>query len=84
MCIRDRLAGVAGIIFSSRLISASPDAGRNTAFDVVTAVLMGGTSINGGQGNILGTMLGILTVSYTHLDVYKRQVQSSAGAMQGL
>ncbi len=35
------LAGVAGIIFSSRLISASPDAGRNTAFDVVTAVLMG-------------------------------------------
>ncbi|MEE0420881.1 MAG: ABC transporter permease [Lachnospiraceae bacterium] len=58
------LAGVAGIIFSSRLISASPDAGRNTAFDVVTAVLMGGTSINGGQGNILGTMLGILILNF--------------------
>lgn len=58
------LAGVAGIIFSSRLISASPDAGRNTAFDVVTAVLMGGTSINGGQGNIMGTMLGILILNF--------------------
>lgn len=58
------LSALAGIIFSSRLISASPDAGTNTAFDVVTAVLMGGTSINGGQGNILGTMLGILILNF--------------------
>lgn len=58
------LSAAAGIIFSSRLISASPDAGRNTAFDVVTAVLMGGTSINGGQGNILGTMLGIMILNF--------------------
>ena len=58
------LSALAGIIFSSRLISASPDAGTNTAFDVVTAVLLGGTSIAGGQGNIQGTIIGVLILNF--------------------
>lgn len=58
------LSALAGIMFSSRLISASPDAGTNTAFDVVTAVLLGGTSIAGGQGNIQGTIIGVLILNF--------------------
>ena len=58
------LAAFAGIIFSSRLISASPDAGDNTAFDVVTAALLGGTSIVGGKGNIPGTIIGVLIMNF--------------------
>ena len=58
------LSALAGIIFSSRLISASPDAGTNTAFDVVTAALLGGTSIAGGKGNIPGTIIGVLILNF--------------------
>ncbi|MEG2361771.1 MAG: ribose ABC transporter permease, partial [Christensenella sp.] len=36
----------------------------NTAFDVVTAVLLGGTSIAGGQGNIQGTIIGVLILNF--------------------
>ena len=58
------LSALAGIIFSSRLISASPDAGSNTAFDVVTAALLGGTSIVGGQGTVHGTIIGVMILNF--------------------
>ena len=58
------LAAIGGIIYSSRLISASPNAGTNTAFDIVTAVLLGGTSIVGGQGSIQGTIIGVLILNF--------------------
>ena len=58
------LSALAGILYSSRLISASPDAGANTSFDCVTAVLLGGTSIAGGKGNIQGTVLGIIILNF--------------------
>lgn len=58
------LSAFAGLIFASRLISATADAGTNTAFDVVTAVLLGGASITGGKGNILGTIIGVLILNF--------------------
>jgi ribose transport system permease protein len=36
--------------------------GRSTALDVITAVLVGGTSIFGGKGNVIGTVLGIFLI----------------------
>jgi ribose transport system permease protein len=50
----------AGILFASRLSNATPDAGTSTPLDVISAVLLGGTSIVGGQGRILGTVMGVI------------------------
>ena len=53
-------ASMAGLLFASRLSNATPDAGTSTPLDVISAVLLGGTSIVGGQGRILGTVMGVI------------------------
>jgi ribose/xylose/arabinose/galactoside ABC-type transport system permease subunit len=53
------LAAVAGVILASRLSSASPVAGMGYELDAIAAVVIGGTSLMGGRGNILGTVAGI-------------------------
>ncbi len=55
-------AAVAGIIFTSRVTTTRPDAGTGLELDVVAAVVFGGTSIFGGRGSILGTVLGVITI----------------------
>jgi len=57
------LAAVAALIFVSRVSTAKADAGLGTELDVITAVVLGGTSIYGGQGSILGTVLGLVLVT---------------------
>src|SRR5690606_2731875 len=56
------LAGVAvaigGLLLTARLESAGPSAGTGIELTVIAAVVIGGTSLFGGQGNILGTILG--------------------------
>jgi ribose/xylose/arabinose/galactoside ABC-type transport system permease subunit len=54
------LSGLAGIVLAGRLASASPGLGSGAEFDILTAVVLGGTSIYGGRGNILRTLLGAL------------------------
>lgn len=54
------LAGIAGIILTSRLGSAQPTAGTGYELDAIAAVILGGTSLAGGQGFILPTVLGAL------------------------
>ncbi len=56
------LAGVAGVIFTARVSSARSDAGIGTELDAITAVVLGGASISGGSGSIVGTLLGLLLV----------------------
>lgn len=56
------LAGVAGLIHTSRLDSATPDAGMSYELDSIAAVVIGGTSLSGGRGSILGTVLGCLII----------------------
>jgi rhamnose transport system permease protein len=58
-------AGLAGVIFVSRRNTAKADVGMGIELDVITAVVLGGTSIFGGRGNMLGTVLGILLVHET-------------------
>ena len=55
-------AGIAGIILLSRVESGQPSAGTGYEFDVLTAAVLGGVSINGGKGNILGTFIGVLII----------------------
>lgn len=56
------LVGFGSIITVGRLQTAQPWAGLGLEFDVITAVVIGGTSLKGGEGNILGTFLGAMVV----------------------
>ncbi|MFN8610570.1 MAG: substrate-binding domain-containing protein [Vulcanimicrobiota bacterium] len=54
------LSGVAAIMLTARLNSAQPIAGTMYELDAIAAVVMGGTSLTGGQGGVLGTLFGAL------------------------
>lgn len=54
------LAGVAGILLSSRLGAALPTMGRGLELRVITAVILGGASLSGGHGKVGGALLGAL------------------------
>ncbi len=56
------LASVGGIILASRLGSAQPTAGVYLEFSVISAALLGGTSLAGGEGTMLGTLIGALII----------------------
>ncbi|MDC0935576.1 ribose ABC transporter permease [Pirellulales bacterium] len=56
------LAAVAGLIVTSRLDSAQPNAGAGYELDSIAAVVIGGTSLSGGRGSILGTVIGCLII----------------------
>jgi ribose transport system permease protein len=56
------LAAVGGIMVTSRLDSAQPNAGISYELDAIAAVVIGGTSLSGGKGSILGTVLGAITI----------------------
>ena len=53
------LCGLGGVIMSARLASSVPDAGTGFEFEAITAVVMGGSSLKGGEGNIIGTIIGV-------------------------
>lgn len=57
------LAALTGVIMSSRLGSAQPSAGVGYELAVISAVIIGGTSTNGGSGTIAGTVIGALFVN---------------------
>lgn len=57
------LAGLAGVILAGRLDSAQPTAGTFYELDAIAAVVVGGTSFAGGQGTVLGTLVGALMIA---------------------
>ncbi|KZY63811.1 ribose ABC transporter permease [Oleiphilus sp. HI0067] len=58
------LAALAGIIVTSRLSSAQPTAGMGYELDAIAAVVLGGTSLMGGKGRIIGTLIGALIIGF--------------------
>ena len=56
------MAGVAGLIVTARLDSAQPNAGLGYELDSIAAVVIGGTSLSGGRGSVLGTVMGCLII----------------------
>jgi simple sugar transport system permease protein len=54
---------LAGIVLAGRLGSGSSNAGQGFELEVIAAVVLGGTSLFGGRGTIVGTVLGALTVA---------------------
>jgi ribose transport system permease protein len=56
-------AGLAGVILASRLGSGQAASSEGLELDVITAVVLGGASIAGGEGTIVGTIAGVLIIS---------------------
>jgi len=54
---------VAGILISSRLNSAQPALGQGYELDAIAAAVIGGVSLAGGEGTILGTVIGAFIMS---------------------
>ena len=56
-------SGLAGVLIASRLNSAQPALGAGYELDAIAAVVIGGTSLSGGEGSILGTIIGAFIIS---------------------
>ncbi len=56
------LAGLAGVVLAMRLDSVQPTAGVSYELDTIAAVVIGGTSLSGGKGGVLGTIIGVLII----------------------
>lgn len=57
------IVGIAGILIASRLNSAQPALGLGYELEAIAAVVIGGTSLSGGRGTILGTLIGALIMA---------------------
>ena len=56
-------AGLAGVLIAARLNSAQPSLGQGYELDAIAAAVIGGTSLSGGEGSILGTVIGAFIIS---------------------
>ena len=54
------LAALAGVVLLARINSGQPKSGDGYEMDVITAVVLGGTSISGGEGNLIFVIFGVL------------------------
>ena len=57
------LSAFAGLVFAARLSTASPVAFDGLALDVIAAAVIGGASLNGGRGSVVGALLGLLLLN---------------------
>jgi ribose/xylose/arabinose/galactoside ABC-type transport system permease subunit len=56
--------GLAAMIATSRTVSAQPTAGISLELDIIAAVVIGGASLSGGRGTVVGTIIGTLLISF--------------------
>ena len=56
-------SGLAGVLIAARLNSAQPALGQGYELDAIAAAVIGGTSLSGGEGSILGTVIGAFVIS---------------------
>ncbi|MCL4386225.1 MAG: ABC transporter permease [Actinobacteria bacterium] len=57
------LAAIAGIVLTSRMNAATPNDGTGYEFDAITGTIIGGTSLAGGEGNVLKSILGVILLN---------------------
>ncbi len=57
------MAAMSGIIYASRLNSATPLAGQGYELDAIASTVIGGTSVSGGEGSVIGTLVGVLLLN---------------------
>ena len=61
--VNGAVCGIAGLLIASRLNSAQPALGQGYELDAIAAVVIGGTSLSGGTGTVLGTIIGAFIMS---------------------
>ncbi|MEA2016446.1 MAG: ABC transporter permease [Actinomycetota bacterium] len=57
------MAAMGGVVYASRLNSVSPLAGAGYDLDAIAATVIGGTSVSGGKGSVVGTVIGVLLLT---------------------
>ncbi|MCL4146899.1 UNVERIFIED_CONTAM: hypothetical protein GTU68_016161 [Idotea baltica] len=57
------MAGIGGVMLASRMFSAQPTAANGMELDAIAACVLGGTSLTGGRGTIIGTLIGALIIA---------------------
>lgn len=60
--ITSLMAGISGLLLASRLYSGQPSTAQGYELDAIASAVLGGTSLNGGYGTIIGTMIGALII----------------------
>jgi len=70
------LAGLAAVLYCAQYTQGKADAGQGKELDAIAAVVIGGTSLMGGRGNILGTLVGVLIFGYLANILQLRAVSS--------
>lgn len=70
------LAGFVGVIMTSRVLSSQPNSGIGYESDAIAAAIIGGASLNGGKGTILGAIIGALTIAILKNGLNLNQVNS--------
>lgn len=58
------LASLAGVLYTAQYLQGKPDAGEGIELDAIAAVVIGGTSLMGGKGSIVGTLVGVLIFGF--------------------
>ena len=57
------MASMAGVIYASRLLSVTPLAGQTYELDAIASTVIGGTSVSGGEGSVIKTLVGVLLLN---------------------
>jgi len=70
------LAGLAGFVLAARLNSAEAVAGTGYELTVIASVVIGGTSLFGGEGSVIGTVIGALLISVLTYGLTQMNVQA--------
>ncbi|MNI19740.1 Ribose transport system permease protein RbsC [compost metagenome] len=58
------VTAIGGVLLASRLSAGTPNSGTGSELDAIAAVVLGGTSLFGGEGKITGTVVGVLIISF--------------------
>ena len=58
------LASLAGVLYTAQYLQGKPDAGEGIELDAIAAVVIGGTSLMGGKGSMIGTLVGVLIFGF--------------------
>jgi ribose transport system permease protein len=69
--------GIGALFMCARMQTATTDFGVGLEFDVIAAVVVGGCALNGGRGDMLGSMLGAVFMSMLNNGIYKYQINTS-------